>query len=101
MCKLAGARNHETYSRKVAKIVFLMGLMNLFIIHSLPFLKSYNKGHCMDVVKNGLMSGADVVETFSGRTKNKVFFFVQPKSGTVYKGLMLHVSCQLIFSLNE
>ena len=55
----------------------------------------------MDVVRNGLMSGADVVEIFSGHTKNKVFFFVQPKSGTVYKGLMLHVSCQLIFSLNK
>ena len=87
MCKLAGAQNHETYSLKVTKIVFFMGLMNHFIINSLTFLKSHNKGHCMDVVRNGLMSGVDLVEVFSGRTKNKVFFFMQPKSGTVYKGL--------------
>ena len=35
----------------------------------------------MDVVSNGLMSGADLVETYSGRSKNKVFFFVRSKTG--------------------
>ena len=35
----------------------------------------------MDVVRNGLMSGADLVQVFSGRTKNKVFFFVRSQKG--------------------
>ena len=60
-------------------------IMDLFDIHSLTFLKSYNKGHSMDHVRHGLMSGVDLAEIFSGGTKNKVLFFVRSSAGTVSK----------------
>lgn len=43
--------------------------MNLFYIHSLTFLKSYNKGYSMDPVRHSLMSGVDLTETFTEAQK--------------------------------
>ena len=52
----------------------------------------------MDVVQNGLMSGAHLVEKFSGRTKNKVFFFVRSQKG-INTNCLIYTYCYMSWIL--
>ncbi|XP_068700439.1 uncharacterized protein [Montipora foliosa] len=69
-------RNHSDAAMGRLLLASFPSLMGVNL-KSLTFVKSYEKGHAMATVKNGLLNGEEIVRHYSAAHKKKIYFYLQ------------------------